>query len=89
MEAKEKAKELFDKFCDVIPIEANFSDSVEEANRKIIADHLASKKCALIAVDEKLRLFYRLCSSDKQFWTSDENDVFKELINEKSELEKL
>jgi hypothetical protein len=55
MTAKEKAVELYNKFNEQIPIDAEFSDTVENANRKIWYDHVATKRCALIAVDEIIK----------------------------------
>ena len=55
MTPKEKKEELIEKFCNVIPIEANITDSVEEANRKLIADKRASVQCAIIAVEEIIK----------------------------------
>ena len=55
MTPKEKAKELFDKFYDVTPLDANINDSVKEANNKILADRNIAKQCALICVDEILK----------------------------------
>ena len=55
MTPNEKANELIEKFCNVIPIEANITDSVEEANRKLIADKRASVQCAIIAVEEIIK----------------------------------
>lgn len=52
MTPKEKAKQLFDNFYSITPLDADFSDSVDEANRKILSDRKHAKQCALIAVDE-------------------------------------
>ena len=80
MTPKEKAKELIEKFCNVIPIEANITDSVEEANRKLIADKRASVQCAIIAVEEiiKANPYSHVGNSTIKFW----QEVKQELENE-------
>ena len=80
MTPKEKAKELIEKFCNVIPIEANITDSVEEANRKLIADKRASVQCAIIAVDEiiKANPYSHVGNSTIKFW----QEVKQQLENE-------
>ena len=70
MTPKEKAIELFDKFNDEIP--SNDSANVDEFMQR---DVIASKNCALIAVDEILSL----CPlANRNYW-----------INVKLEIEKL
>ena len=80
MTPKEKAKELIEKFCNVIPIEANITDSVEEANRKLIADKRASVQCAIIAVEEiiKANPYSHVGNSTIKFW----QEVKQQLENE-------
>lgn len=89
MTPNEKANELIEKFCNVIPIEANITDSVEEANRKLIADKRASVQCAIIAVEEIIKEllkvevmihpdFQSIFVQKIEFW----NEVKQELENE-------
>lgn len=47
-----KAKELIEKFNDLIPMESSFNDTAEDAIRKMNNDFNASKQCAIICVDE-------------------------------------
>ena len=80
MTPKEKSNELIEKFCNVIPIEANITDSVEEANRKLIADKRASVQCSIIAVEEiiKANPYSHVGNSTIKFW----NEAKQQLENE-------
>lgn len=51
-EAKQKAKELIDYFSSIIPIEASFNDTADEAIRKMRNDWIATKQCAIKVCDE-------------------------------------
>lgn len=48
---QEKAEELIEKFNDLIPLEASFTDTVDEAVRKVDNDYKASIECALLHVE--------------------------------------
>jgi len=58
MTAKEKAAELYDVFNSITPLDARFTDTVEDANRKCLADIKLTKQCALICVDKILEFAY-------------------------------
>ena len=49
---QQKAKELIEKFNDLIPMESSFNDTAEDAIRKMNNDFNASKQCAIMCVDE-------------------------------------
>jgi hypothetical protein len=78
MKAKEKAEELYDKFNEQIPIDAEFSDTVEDASNKIWHDYVATKRCALIAVDEIIKaLDESLINADVEYYKQVKNEIEK------------
>jgi len=52
---QKKAKELIEKFNDLIPMESSFNDTAEDAIRKMDNDFNASKGCALLHCDLNLK----------------------------------
>ena len=76
MTPKEKAKELLDKFLDITLVDYLLTDTAEQVNAKCIKDLELCKQCALIAVDEILKVLH----------TNIENRYFQEV---KSEINKL
>jgi hypothetical protein len=71
---KQKALELALRFC---------------SPSDVIKPNPASIRNATKCVDEKIKLFNRLCGSQSWYWTSDEHDTYKELIEVKKEIELL
>ena len=76
---KQKAKELFDKFC--------YAIRTEETDSGYFTNVIYAKQCALISVDEILKTntlqdrncgFVTLCEKHKEYW-----------LEVKQELEKL
>lgn len=55
MTPKEKSEELFNKINSCIPIDSNFKDTGFVAFCKMERDHFATKKIALIMIDEITR----------------------------------
>ena len=82
-EAKQKAKELIDYFSSIIPIEASFNDTADEAIRKMRNDWIATKQCAIKVCDERAKLIVEL--SERGYWL----DKIQEQIDIKKEIEKL
>jgi hypothetical protein len=71
MKSKEKAKELFDKYYTELPDFAGYQD-LETA-----------KQCALIAVDEILKLLYSLkfgnaLSEEIEYWEEVKHELTKQ-----------
>ena len=80
MTAKEKAYELFDNINIHIPIEASFTHTGKQALEKMTIDHLATKKIALMTVNEiikALRKDLAIFTLGKGFW----QEVKKEIEN--------
>lgn len=78
MNAKEKAKELVDKYINLYPSYiVMFQGDIDEANKNI-------KQCALIAVEEILNLNLGLSNCDENNW-----DIDKFYLEVKQEIEKL
>jgi len=50
----EKANELFGKYLAITPLDVSITNTVAQANKKILADRSLAKKCALVAVEEIL-----------------------------------
>ena len=74
-----KAQELVDKFnIDIEP----FSEYGKW-------DEYLAKKCALIAVDEKISTLLDVIGSERHMYSSHELDLFKELHQVKTEIEQL
>ena len=76
MEAKEKAEELFNKYC--------YAIRTEETDSAYWTNIIYAKNCALIAVDEILDLNLGLSNCDENNW---EIEKFYEKV--KQEIEKL
>jgi len=80
MTPKEKAKQLFDNFYSITPLDADFSDSVDEANRKILSDRKHAKQCALIAVDEIIKYQEKISEHywiDLEYWQEVKQEIEK------------
>jgi hypothetical protein len=78
MTAKEKAEQLFDNINIHIPIEASFSHTGKQAFSKITIDHLATKKIALIMVNEiieALRKDLAIFTLLKGFWQEVKKEI--------------
>ncbi len=88
-EAKEKAEEIFNKFYDITPLEASFSDTIESANEKIMNDRKIAKECALIHVSgiienlEKIKndMTYEIYKSIAQVEINELEEVKTEINN--------
>ena len=76
MEAKEKAEELFNKYC--------YAIRTEETDSAYWTNIIYAKECALIAVEEILYLNLGLSNCDENNW---EIDKFYEQV--KQEIEKM
>ena len=74
MTPKEKAKELYHKYAD----EFNFDDTYRGYREQ-------SKQCALIAVDEQIKLYNEM----NQLGLLKDNSIGFELLEVKQEIEKL
>ncbi len=82
MTPKEKAAELYDVFNSITPLDARLTDTVEDANRKCLADIKLTKQCALICVEEILKNIPEEVMSYKPFMmNSDYLQEVKEEIN--------
>lgn len=80
MEIKEKAKELVDRFVDLVPeIECfNYDETIRQPQRippYKKKDLRLSKQCALICVDEILKLC--MSESDSYYWLSIKDEINK------------
>lgn len=84
-EAKQKAKELIDYFSSIIPIEASFNDTADEAIRKMRNDWIATKQCAIKVCNEKIATIVELSENQRGYWL----DKIQEQIDIKKEIEKL
>lgn len=74
MEAKEKAEELFNKYC--------YAIRTEETDSAYWTNIIYAKNCALIAVDEVL-------SIKKELWDDFHSEYFEYWQEVKQEIEKL
>lgn len=71
-EAKEKAKELFDKYC--------FAIRTEETDSGYFTNIIYAKQCALIAVDEILddyEAFSYKAQTGKEYWQKVKTEIEK------------
>ena len=81
MTAKEKAAELYDVFNSITPLDARLTDTVEDANRKCLADIKLTKQCALICLDEIIKVLSldNVDSTEKiwNYWREVEQEINK------------
>jgi hypothetical protein len=69
MTPKEKAKELFDKYCWAIRI--------EETDSGYFSNVLYAKECALIAVDEILNEYWSHDTKRRNWWIEVKHEIEK------------
>lgn len=79
---KQRAKEIFDKYFVILPLEASFSDTAEIANQKCVDHYNLALTCAIQSVDNILNFMITDLN-----WSQNGNiDLWQEV---KQELEKL
>ncbi len=82
MTKKEKAEELLSKHYAIL------FDSDSDKGEEILVFKLA-KKSAMVTIEESLRMFYRLASTQRHLWDDDQKALYQEIMDVKQELEKL
>lgn len=55
-EINQEVQAIFGGFYDITPLSAEINDSIELGDKKIMADRMVAKKCAILCVDKVLSL---------------------------------
>lgn len=80
MTPKEKADVLFHRYFDLLPLEAQITDTAEIANDKCVEHYQLAKSCSVIAIDEiidDIPMYLGNLNPKWYYW----NEVKKELEN--------
>lgn len=73
---KEKAELLFGAVNAEIPLEANMTDTVEIANKKMIKDHISTKKICMIIIGEVLSVIPEYdINPQKEHWLEVKKEI--------------